>query len=253
MSLAPRSLPLLMTSCISTLQLTPLTTLLWDLWLRTISMVPSTEMSHVSPKRWFMGKQNTCGRSASSLHLQPPSLLNLSTDLFHLQGKETYLSVVHKYASIHATVFLEKTEGSIIPSFVTNHGIMSGPDLHRLLGESKVMHIHGYAYACWCETEPSFLLVAIHRPWLPLWRPCPSGGHCPRLHLHQPKIWPSPQQWEHKILPRQTNFKKGKPRHLLISDSTSTVWPSHCLGNQPTSICRGFHWISKCFHGGCRW
>ena len=54
------------------------------------------------------------------------------------QGKDSYLSIIHKYADIHSTVFIEKAGMSIVPDFVHNHGIMTGPDLHRLLRESKV-------------------------------------------------------------------------------------------------------------------
>ena len=51
---------------------------------------------------------------------------------------ETYLSVIHRHVEVHGTVFLEKGHSPVIPDYVINHGIMSGPDLHRLLRESKV-------------------------------------------------------------------------------------------------------------------
>jgi len=54
------------------------------------------------------------------------------------QGKEFYLSVIKRYVDIHATVFLDAGKSSIVPQYVTNHGILSGPDLHRLLQQSKV-------------------------------------------------------------------------------------------------------------------
>lgn len=55
------------------------------------------------------------------------------------QGKEEYLSVVKKYVDVHGTVFMDNSQSeSILPGFVTNHGILSGPELHKLLLESKV-------------------------------------------------------------------------------------------------------------------
>ena len=58
---------------------------------------------------------------------------------FCLQGKEGYLNIVKDYVKIHGTVYIENTESeTIIPKYVHNHGIMKGPDLHRLLRESKV-------------------------------------------------------------------------------------------------------------------
>jgi len=55
-----------------------------------------------------------------------------------VQGKESYLSVIKKHVDIHATVFVEQGGDSVLPKFVTNHGILSGPELHKLLQESKV-------------------------------------------------------------------------------------------------------------------
>jgi len=51
---------------------------------------------------------------------------------------ESYLSVIHDHLEIHGTVFLESGHSSVIPEYVKNHGILSGPELHQLLRESKV-------------------------------------------------------------------------------------------------------------------
>lgn len=51
---------------------------------------------------------------------------------------QSYLSVIKRHVEIHATVFLENGRSSVVPDYVINHGIMSGPDLHKLLRESKV-------------------------------------------------------------------------------------------------------------------
>lgn len=52
----------------------------------------------------------------------------------HLQGKKDYLDVVHKYFDIHGTV----DNKARIPSYVTNHGIVKGTQVHSLLRQSKV-------------------------------------------------------------------------------------------------------------------
>jgi len=46
--------------------------------------------------------------------------------------------VIKRFVNIHATVFVESGKSAIMPTFVTNHGILSGPDLHQLLQQSKV-------------------------------------------------------------------------------------------------------------------
>lgn len=61
-------------------------------------------------------------------------------------GKESYLSVIKKHVDIHATVFVEQGGDSVLPKFVTNHGILSGPELHKLLQESKLFIGLGFPY-----------------------------------------------------------------------------------------------------------
>jgi len=67
--------------------------------------------------------------------------------------------VIKSYVDVHATVFLESGKSAIVPPYVTNHGILSGPDLHQLLQESKVAFgfiiiiiviivCHGRVYCC---------------------------------------------------------------------------------------------------------
>ena len=73
---------------------------------------------------------------------------------------------------IHATVFLEAGKSAVVPQFVTNHGILSGPDLHRLLQQSKVAALfisHDSALYCsiltvaylgFCEEAGDAMVVA---------------------------------------------------------------------------------------------
>lgn len=51
-----------------------------------------------------------------------------------LQGKKDYLDVIHKYLELHGTV----DNSALIPSYVTNHGIVRGTEVHALLRQSKV-------------------------------------------------------------------------------------------------------------------
>lgn len=51
-----------------------------------------------------------------------------------LQDKEAYLNVIHKYMDVHGTV----DDGALIPSYVTNHGIVKGTEVQTLLRQSKV-------------------------------------------------------------------------------------------------------------------
>ena len=46
-----------------------------------------------------------------------------------------------EFADIHGTVFVDNPDNSILPGFIENHGIMPGPELHRLLRESKVTSV----------------------------------------------------------------------------------------------------------------
>lgn len=63
------------------------------------------------------------------------------------KGKEKYLSVVKKYVDVHGTVFVDGSQVEpTLPDFVTNHGILSGPELHKLLLESKLFLGLGFPY-----------------------------------------------------------------------------------------------------------
>ena len=55
-----------------------------------------------------------------------------------LKEKDAYLSVIRGYLEIHGTVFSEEGKKSKLPSYVNNHGILSGLELHQLLRQAKV-------------------------------------------------------------------------------------------------------------------
>lgn len=60
--------------------------------------------------------------------------LNVSPCLF--QDKKKYLDVIHSYMEVHGTV--HGTSTVHLPSYVKNHGILSGRDLQFLLRETRV-------------------------------------------------------------------------------------------------------------------
>ncbi|XP_076443774.1 alpha-1,6-mannosylglycoprotein 6-beta-N-acetylglucosaminyltransferase A-like [Babylonia areolata] len=61
------------------------------------------------------------------------------------EGKEAYLGVIRNHLEIHGTVFSEEGK-SKLPSYVINHGILSGLELHQLLRKAKVFVGLGFPY-----------------------------------------------------------------------------------------------------------
>uniref|UniRef100_A0A8D0NCD2 alpha-1,6-mannosyl-glycoprotein 6-beta-N-acetylglucosaminyltransferase n=1 Tax=Sus scrofa TaxID=9823 RepID=A0A8D0NCD2_PIG len=59
------------------------------------------------------------------------------------KNKKLYLDIIHTYMEVHATVYGSSTKN--IPSYVKNHGILSGRDLQFLLRETKLTSPHPYA------------------------------------------------------------------------------------------------------------
>lgn len=55
-----------------------------------------------------------------------------------LQGKNAYLDVIHNYLDVHGTV----DDGTLLPSYVKNHGIVKGTEVQTLLRQSKVSRGH---------------------------------------------------------------------------------------------------------------
>lgn len=82
---------------------------------------------------------------------------------FQFQGKNKYLDIIKKFASIHGTVFIEKQADSTIPDYVQNHGILPGPELHKLLRESKVS-IHEYMCANFLHILNDSTTIQVYLP-----------------------------------------------------------------------------------------
>ncbi|XP_058948296.2 alpha-1,6-mannosylglycoprotein 6-beta-N-acetylglucosaminyltransferase A-like isoform X2 [Pocillopora verrucosa] len=69
-------------------------------------------------------------------------------DVQFWQGKREYLDTLHKYLEIHGT-FFAMSEAEIkenVPEYVIAHGILSKPDLEKLLQETKVFIGLGFPY-----------------------------------------------------------------------------------------------------------
>ena len=56
------------------------------------------------------------------------------------QDKKQYLDIINTYTEVHGTV--HGTSTVHLPSYVQNHGILSGRDLQFLLRETKVSTTH---------------------------------------------------------------------------------------------------------------
>lgn len=85
--------------------------------------------------------------------------LNVCVLFFILfQDKKKYLDIIHSYMEVHGTV--HGTSTVHLPSYVKNHGILSGRDLQFLLRETKVRE--GLTVNCFS------VLVFIRRQ---LWKP----------------------------------------------------------------------------------
>ncbi|XP_053522777.1 alpha-1,6-mannosylglycoprotein 6-beta-N-acetylglucosaminyltransferase A [Artibeus jamaicensis] len=74
---------------------------------------------------------------------QNQSLVYGKVDSFW-KNKKLYLDIIHTYMEVHATVYGSSTKN--IPSYVKNHGILSGRDLQFLLRETKLFVGLGFPY-----------------------------------------------------------------------------------------------------------
>ena len=55
-----------------------------------------------------------------------------------LQGRENFLSVLHRYMEVHGTVYFEMQRPPEVPAFVKNHGLLPQQELQLLLRRAKV-------------------------------------------------------------------------------------------------------------------
>ncbi|KAJ7378518.1 Alpha-1,6-mannosylglycoprotein 6-beta-N-acetylglucosaminyltransferase A [Desmophyllum pertusum] len=115
-----------------------------DLHLRQIfTMFPH------SPDNSFLGFVVSGPLSEDAqLPKKKPIGLVYGKDVEFWEGKREYLDTLHKYLEIHGT-FFGLTEEEIkrnVPEYVIAHGILSKPDLEKLLQDTKVFIGLGFPY-----------------------------------------------------------------------------------------------------------
>ncbi|XP_061039287.1 alpha-1,6-mannosylglycoprotein 6-beta-N-acetylglucosaminyltransferase A isoform X3 [Eubalaena glacialis] len=102
-----------------------------------------------TPDNSFLGFVVEQHLNASDIHhineikRQNQSLVYGKVDSFW-KNKKLYLDIIHTYMEVHATVYGSSTKN--IPSYVKNHGILSGRDLQFLLRETKLFVGLGFPY-----------------------------------------------------------------------------------------------------------
>ncbi|OBS72070.1 hypothetical protein A6R68_13353, partial [Neotoma lepida] len=102
--------------------------------------IAETAFSAHTPDNSFLGFVVEQHLNSSDIHhineikRQNQSLVYGKVDNFW-KNKKIYLDIIHTYMEVHATVYGSSTKN--IPSYVKNHGILSGRDLQFLLRETK--------------------------------------------------------------------------------------------------------------------
>ncbi|XP_078344824.1 alpha-1,6-mannosylglycoprotein 6-beta-N-acetylglucosaminyltransferase A-like isoform X2 [Oculina patagonica] len=115
-----------------------------DLQLRQIfTMFPH------SPDNSFLGfvVSGPVPANAKPLKKKPIGLV-YGKDVEFWKGKREYLDTLHKYLEIHGTFFglTDEDIRNNVPKYVVAHGILSKPDLEKLLQETKVFIGLGFPY-----------------------------------------------------------------------------------------------------------
>uniref|UniRef100_A0A2C9K266 alpha-1,6-mannosyl-glycoprotein 6-beta-N-acetylglucosaminyltransferase n=2 Tax=Biomphalaria glabrata TaxID=6526 RepID=A0A2C9K266_BIOGL len=102
-----------------------------------------------SPDNSFMGFVVDRVLNDSETNLTPKENIALvyGKNDYMWQGKEQYLDVIHSMLEVHGTVY-EESDNKLqnVPSYVINHGIMTGVDLHKLLQKTKIFVGLGFPY-----------------------------------------------------------------------------------------------------------
>lgn len=149
--------------------------------------------------------------SRNSCRLECPKSDLRALSLFSEQGKEKFLTTLHRYMEIHGTVYFEAQRPPEVPAFVKNHGLLPQQELQQLLRKAKVrgrtfttssemiiiiiINITNCMSSITCPLK-AVMLINLHFSslylffcpvvcwiWLPVWRPRPFRGHSQWLHL----------------------------------------------------------------------
>ncbi|CAL1529052.1 unnamed protein product [Lymnaea stagnalis] len=102
-----------------------------------------------SPDNSFMGFVVDRVLNESETNLEPKENIALvyGKNDYMWQDKQAYLDVIHSKLEVHGTVYEEPGKKlQNVPSYVINHGIMTGVELHKLLQKTKVFVGLGFPY-----------------------------------------------------------------------------------------------------------
>ncbi|MFT7814875.1 alpha-1,6-mannosylglycoprotein 6-beta-N-acetylglucosaminyltransferase B-like [Arapaima gigas] len=163
-------------------------TTMWGSWglqpLQYMTMFPHT------PDNSFMGFVSEEVGNGQEGHPQRKENITViyGKQAYMWQGKEQYLEVISRDLEVHGTVYQRDGHPSLLPSFVTNHGLLAQDQLQQLLRRAKARH-------SWC------LFVGLGFPYE---GPAPLEAIALGCVFLQPRFHPP-----HSSV--NSDFYKGKP------------------------------------------
>ncbi|KAJ8364206.1 hypothetical protein SKAU_G00130370 [Synaphobranchus kaupii] len=120
----------------------------WGSWslqpLQYMTMFPHT------PDNSFMGFVSETVGSGRELsvkaHRKEDMAVVYGKQEYMWQGKQGYLEVIRRELEIHATVYQAAGQSSVLPDFITNHGLLPQDRLQQLLVRAKLFVGLGFPY-----------------------------------------------------------------------------------------------------------
>ncbi|XP_054614739.1 alpha-1,6-mannosylglycoprotein 6-beta-N-acetylglucosaminyltransferase B-like [Dunckerocampus dactyliophorus] len=122
----------------------------WGYWnlnsQQYMTMFPHT------PDNSFMGFVAEELNDTARMNIQRNKVNNMAVvygkevNMWKLHGKETFLSILHRYMEIHGTVYYETQRPPEVPAFVKNHGLLPQQELQQLLRKAKLFIGFGFPY-----------------------------------------------------------------------------------------------------------
>ncbi|XP_015237630.1 PREDICTED: alpha-1,6-mannosylglycoprotein 6-beta-N-acetylglucosaminyltransferase B-like [Cyprinodon variegatus] len=119
----------------------------WNLNARQyMTMFPHT------PDNSFMGFVSEELNETEKRSIQQNKVNNMAVvygkeaSMWKLQGKESFLEILHRYMEVHGTVYYETQRPPEVPAFVKNHGLLPQHELQQLLRKAKLFIGFGFPY-----------------------------------------------------------------------------------------------------------
>ncbi|XP_046721350.1 alpha-1,6-mannosylglycoprotein 6-beta-N-acetylglucosaminyltransferase B-like isoform X1 [Silurus meridionalis] len=119
----------------------------WNLNCRQyMTMFPHT------PDNSFMGFVAEELNHTERLNIQREKVNNMAViygkeaSMWKCEGKDKFLTILHRYMAIHGTVYYEAQRPPEIPAFVRNHGLLPQHELQQLLRRAKLFVGFGFPY-----------------------------------------------------------------------------------------------------------